>query len=107
MKCELCNLDYEDKDMNFHHLIPKAFHSNKRILKVYDKNFLNQNGALLCISCHNKLHSCIEEKDLAFEFNTIEKIKLIDDIKKWITWKHKHPDFSSKYNRMTNKKRHK
>ena len=107
MICELCNLEYNEKEINFHHLIPKTFHNNKRILKQYDKSFLNKNGIYLCYACHNKLHSCIDEKDMAFEYNTIEKIKENEEIQKWINWKQKHPDFNSTYNRMTLKKRRK
>ena len=105
MKCELCGIEYDDNFINFHHLIPKSFHDNKRILKLYDKKYLNDYGVYLCLSCHNKLHSCIEEKDLAFTYNSIEKILNNDDIKKWIEWKLKHPDFNNKFNRMTLKKR--
>lgn len=107
IKCELCQLESDESNVNFHHLIPKSFHNNKRILKQYNKNFLNKNGVYLCISCHNKLHSCIDEKDMAYEFNTIEKIKTIEDIQKWINWKQKHPDFINNFNRMTLKKRRK
>lgn len=107
MKCALCEIEYDDNQINFHHLIPKSFHSNKRIQKLYSKDFLNKNGVYLCISCHNKLHSCIDEKDLAFEFNTIEKIKEIEDIKNWVNWKSKHPNFINSFNRMTLKRRHK
>lgn len=64
MICKICNLEFDENEMNFHHLIPKAFHNNKRILKQYDKEFLNKNGVMLCIACHNKLHSCIDEKDI-------------------------------------------
>lgn len=105
--CKLCDLECNDDEMNFHHLIPKTFHNNKRISKLYEREFLNKNGVMLCIACHNKLHSCIEEKDMDFEFNTIEKIKTITDIQKWISWKQKHPEFKSTYNRMSNIKRHK
>jgi hypothetical protein len=105
MICAICKLNYDETEMNFHHLIPKCFHNNKRILKQYDKDFLNKNGVMLCIACHNKLHSCIDEKDMAFEFNTIDKLLEIEDIHKWSNWKQKHPDFTSSYNRMTLKKR--
>lgn len=105
--CKLCNLEFEDEQTNFHHLIPKSFHNNKRILKQYDKDFLNKNGIILCIACHNKLHSCIDEKDMAFEYNTIERIVENEEIQKWVNWKHKHPDFNSTYNRMTLKRRNK
>lgn len=105
--CNLCNLEYDDGEMNFHHLIPRTFHNSKRITKLYERDFLNKNGVMLCIACHNKIHSCIEEKDMAFEFNTIEKIKEVEEIKDWIKWKRKHPEFKSTYNRMSNAKRHK
>ena len=105
MKCALCGIEYDDNNVNFHHLIPKSFHSNKRILKQYDKDYLNTYGVYLCLACHNKLHSCIDEKDMAFDLNTIEKIKNHFEIAKWINWKQKHPDFSSNYNRMTLRKR--
>ncbi len=107
MKCALCGLEYDDEDMNFHHLIPKSFHANKRIQKEYKKDFLNKNGVYLCIPCHNKLHSCITEKEMAFNFNTIDKILENNEIKIWIEWKEKHPNFKNTFNRMTLKKRNK
>ena len=107
MKCALCEIEYNDNNINFHHLIPKSFHSNKRILKQYNKEYLNTYGVYLCIPCHNKLHSCIDEKEMAFNLNTLEKIKENKDIIKWINWKQKHPDFSNTFNRMTNLKRKK
>ena len=42
---------------------------------------------------------------MAFNFNTLEKIKEISEIKKWIKWKQKHPNFNNTFNRMTLKKR--
>ena len=105
MKCALCEIEHDNLQINFHHLIPKSFYNNKRIQKNYSKDFLNKNGLYLCISCHNKLHSCINEKDMAFNFNTLEKIKEISEIKKWIKWKQKHPHFNNTFNRMTLKKR--
>lgn len=106
-KCSLCELELNDDCLNFHHLIPKSFHSNKRISKLYSKQFLSENGVYLCIPCHNKLHSCITEKDLAFQFDSIEKIKTNEEIKKWMEWKQKHPNFNNSYNRMTIQKRRK
>ena len=44
---------------------------------------------------------------MAFEINTIEKIKENDEIKTWIKWKQNHPDFTNTFNRMTLKKRRK
>lgn len=107
MKCQLCNIDFDESFINFHHFIPKSFHNNKKIMKLYEQDYLNNYGVNLCLSCHNKLHSCIEEKEMAFEFNTIEKILTIEEIQKWIDWKHKHPDFNKTFNRMTLEKRKK
>ena len=105
MKCALCNLEYNEDEINFHHLIPKSFHSNKKIAKLFNKEYLNTYGVYLCKACHNKLHSCITEREMAVNLNTIEKIKENEDIKNWIIWKQKHPNFTSNYNRMTLKKR--
>ena len=105
MKCALCEIEYDDNQINFHHLIPKTYHNNKRIQKNYSREFLNKNGLYLCISCHNKLHSCIDEKDMAYEFNTLGKIKEIPEIQKWIEWKKKHPNFNNTFNRMTLKEK--
>ena len=107
MKCALCRLEYDESMMNFHHLIPKSFHANKRILKQYDRDFLNKNGLYLCIPCHNKLHSCIDEKDMAFDLNTVEKLLANEEIKTWVGWKEKHPGFVNTVNRMTLEKRKK
>ena len=107
MKCALCEIEYDDNQINFHHLIPKTYHNNKRIQKNYSKDFLNKTGLYLCISCHNKLHSCIDEKDMAFNFNTLKIIKEIFEIQKWVNWKKKHPNFDNTFNRMTLKKSNK
>lgn len=103
--CAICKLSFENDELNFHHLIPKAFHNNKRILKQYDKSFLNDYGINVCFACHNKIHSCILEKDLAFEFNTLEKLIEHEEIKTWINWKQKHPDFKKTYNKMSTKRK--
>jgi hypothetical protein len=44
---------------------------------------------------------------MAFKFNSIDKLLEIEDIYRWFNWKQKHPDFTSRYNRMTLKKRKK
>jgi hypothetical protein len=50
----------------------------------------------------NKIFDLNDEVSIYYP---LEKIKAIEDIKKWINWKQKHPDFNSTYNRMTLKKR--
>lgn len=103
--CAICDIVYDDLELNFHHLIPKTLHGNKKILKKYTKEFLNKFGIDVCFACHNKIHSCISERELAYEYNSITTLLNHNEIKTWIIWKQKHPDFKNAYNRMTNKRR--
>lgn len=97
--CELCQLQYDDKDTNFHHLIPKSLHKNKYIVKHFKNIDLNKYGLTLCKGCHNKIHSCIAEKDLALRFNSLSLLKQHNDIKTWLIWKYKHPNFINTYSK--------
>ena len=92
MICDLCGLNVDE--ISFHHLIPKTFHTNKRIRKMYDLNFLNNYGINLCKSCHKKIHSCISEKDLAYSFNSKELLLKNKEIFNFIFWRRKHPNFN-------------
>lgn len=100
-KCELCQFEYNDGDANFHHLIPKSLHKNKYIVKHFKDIDLNKYGLTLCKSCHNKIHSCINEKELALKYNSLELLKTHKDIQIWLIWKQKHPNFINTYNRKT------
>lgn len=44
--CELCN---REKELSFHHLIPKTLHSKNYFKKKYKHQFMANNGLYLCI----------------------------------------------------------
>lgn len=93
INCPICGRELGD-EYDEHHLIPKTFRG-----KVKDK---------LHKICHQKIHSCISERELNNYFNTWERIKEHHEIKKFIEWVNKKPiDFYviSKDSNERNKKR--
>lgn len=45
-----------------------------------------------CRPCHSQLHILFSEKQLEREFNTIEKLKADESVRRWIEWKRKRPN---------------
>lgn len=68
-ECEMCE---RFMPLTKHHLIPRMMHNRMR-KHGYDRALLNQT-ADICRPCHNAVHRCYTEKELAMEFNTIEKL---------------------------------
>lgn len=58
--------------------------------------------------CHDKIHSVLTEKELKTYYHTIERIKTVEEIEKFITWLQKKPndfyDGSVKSNALKQKK---
>lgn len=82
--CEMC-----ERPMNLtaHHLTPRVTHS--RYLKQgYTREFLNT-CIMICRQCHSKIHSTEDERTLAREFNTLEKIMAHPEIVRWVSYAHK------------------
>lgn len=67
MICELCKLKTDEQFITKHHLIPKTYHTNKKANKVFTSAEMNKT-VNLCTACHNKIHSCLKEKELAFNY---------------------------------------
>jgi len=81
--CELCG---RAKPLTFHHLIPKAMHNKKRYQKLYTKDELRSRGLMICGLCHNGIHDLIEEKDLAANYPTKEKLLEHEGLVKHVAW---------------------
>lgn len=82
--CEMC-----ERPMNLtaHHLTPRVTHS--RYLKQgYTREFLNT-CIMICRPCHSKVHSTEDERTLAREFNTLEKIMAHPEIVRWVSYARK------------------
>ncbi|CAH0522745.1 unnamed protein product [Peronospora belbahrii] len=82
--CEMC-----ERAMNLtaHHLIPQVTHS-KYLRKGYTKEFLNT-CIMICRQCHSKIHSVEDNKTLASEYNTLDKIMLHPDVIAWVAYARK------------------
>lgn len=87
-KCKLCG---REKELNFHHFIPKTLHSNKWFKKHFTKEELNQ-GIYICKNdCHKEIHKFIDEKEMGREYNTLEKLKNHPMVYNYIKWVRKQP----------------
>ncbi|KAG6580379.1 uncharacterized protein IUM83_15090 [Phytophthora cinnamomi] len=82
--CEMC-----ERPMNLtaHHVIPRVTHS-KYLRKGYTKEFLNT-CIMICRQCHSKIHSVEDNKTLAREYNTLEKIMQHPKIVDWVAYARK------------------
>jgi 5-methylcytosine-specific restriction endonuclease McrA len=82
--CEMC-----ERPMNLtaHHVIPRVTHS-KYLRKGYTKEFLNT-CIMICRQCHSKIHSTEDNKTLAREYNTLDKIMQHPEVIAWVAYARK------------------
>jgi hypothetical protein len=81
--CQLC--EREGCNLTDHHLIPRTLHKNKRVKEYFLITTLRETVPL-CRPCHSQIHDLFTEKELGWEYNTIEKLKAHPDVQKWIEW---------------------
>ncbi len=81
--CELCG---NDKELTFHHLIPKLMHSKPRFQKRYTKKEMQTRGLYICRCCHSGLHDLFSEKELGESYNTKELLLAHEGVKKHVAW---------------------
>lgn len=70
-KCETCSRERETEK---HHLIPQTLHNNKWFKKRYSKEFMATHTIEVCYDCHLAIHKFFDNKTLAKELNTLEKL---------------------------------
>ena len=71
--CPLCEREI-DKQKSKHHLTPVLKGGrNKETVDLHD-------------ICHSKIHSLLTEKQLASQYNTIEKLLTNQEIQKFVKW---------------------
>lgn len=86
-----------------HHLIPRMKH-NKRMKRLHTKEELNKTVDS-CIPCHKQLHAVFTEKELAETFNTVDKLLIHPEIRKFIDWIAAKPvDFEGRSKQSTCRK---
>jgi hypothetical protein len=96
-KCQLCGIEC---DLTKHHLIPQSRIRNKyKSIKEDPSNLL-----WICRSCHDQIHSLFDESQLRDLYNTKEKLISQNEMKKFIEWKKKHPNFTG-HSKMSNRRK--
>ncbi|KAG7396227.1 hypothetical protein PHYBOEH_002607 [Phytophthora boehmeriae] len=82
--CEMCE---RPMNMTAHHLIPRVMH-HKYLRMGYTREFLNT-CIMICRQCHSKIHSTEDNKTLAREYNTLDKIMQHPKIIVWVAYARK------------------
>ncbi|MDY7014030.1 MAG: HNH endonuclease [Cyanobacteriota bacterium] len=77
MECELCQREMER--LTVHHLIPRQ--AAKRSKKADLGPTAN-----ICSACHRQIHALFDNKFLAKELNTVEKLKNEPQMQKFLSW---------------------
>jgi hypothetical protein len=88
-RCELCH-----REVGFltqHHLIPRTTHKRKKRREGFTQEELNR-VIWICAPCHKNIHAVLTEKELAEDFNTIEKLLAFPAIAKFTAWVRKQAD---------------
>lgn len=76
MECELCQREIES--LTIHHLIPRQYLKRKKIAESPTVS--------ICNACHKQIHALFDNKKLAQELNSIDKLKQEPKIQKFLAW---------------------
>jgi 5-methylcytosine-specific restriction endonuclease McrA len=92
IKSQTCSLCESAPAESKHHTIPKS------------RGGKDTEG--LCTDCHNQIHAVLTNKEMLLEFNSIEKLKEFEQIKKWVAWRRKHPNVTVKHTMSRERKKY-
>ena len=87
--CELCERDVPN--ITKHHLIPKTRHKNKKNKKNFDRKEIHDRVIWICRPCHSNIHVVFTEKELEYDFNTLEALAPHPKIEKFTNWMRNKP----------------
>lgn len=76
MQCELCQREMEC--LTVHHLVPRQ---NTKRKKLDPSPTID-----ICSACHRQIHALFDNKHLAKELNTLEKLKNEPKMQKFLVW---------------------
>lgn len=83
-RCQLCGRDVAH--LTRHHLIPRTRHSNRRNKREFARAEVHARVAWLCRPCHDHVHSVFSEKTLEREFNTLDRLRADEEIRRFVDW---------------------
>ncbi len=76
MECKLCQREMDS--LTIHHLIPRQYLKRK---KIADSPTVS-----ICTACHKQIHALFDNKKLARELNSIDKLKQEPKMEKFLSW---------------------
>lgn len=82
--CQLCGR--RTPGLTKHHLIPRTRHHNKRVKKLYSREEMARRLLWVCRPCHHHIHRVLDEKQLALEYNTRDKLLSHPEISQFVSW---------------------
>jgi len=82
-ECELCK---REKELTFHHFIPRCLHKNKWFKKIFTREEMNMGIDICKEDCHKEIHKLINEKEMGRSFNTIQKLMRHTKVKRYIKY---------------------
>lgn len=88
MLCELCNRDVQE--ISEHHLLCRKLLSRKR--RAYTIQLGHKLKVYLCMDCHHTLHATFRLSQLHTEFNTLEKLRENEKMRKYVAWVSSRPE---------------
>jgi len=88
--CELCHRTVAA--LTQHHLVPRMRHRSKRTRRDHDIDALRRRVAWLCRPCHKQVHALIDEKELAANYDTVERLLRHPDLARFVAWIRGRPD---------------
>ena len=88
-KCEMCAR--AAAGLTKHHLIPRTRHKNKKNKKNFDRVEVKERVIWICGPCHKNIHALISEKELEYNYNTLELLMEHPEVKKFVEWIKKKP----------------
>ena len=81
--CPICE---RERELTFHHLIPKTCHSNKWFKKRFSKQEMTHSGIDLCRPCHSFIHQQFDEKVLGRDYHSLNLLLADEGIQKYAAW---------------------
>ncbi|UKN02302.1 hypothetical protein K6119_02055 [Paracrocinitomix mangrovi] len=85
-KNDQCSLCEREKELSFHHLIPKKMHKKKQVIKAFSDIDFDHYGIWVCTDCHKEVHRLFDHEVLAYHLNTLKKLKENEEMQKFVKW---------------------
>jgi hypothetical protein len=82
-RCALCERGVPR--LTAHHLVPRMRHRQKRTRRRFSAEE-RQATVMLCPPCHRNIHAHIDEKTLAEQYFTLERLRRHEAVEKFTAW---------------------